>query len=715
MIAKALSAATSVSALALTGLLAGSLALPAAVSAQDPGAEFVTFEDIASDPSSGLAYDRVPSASNDVFDAIKLDPPYDAEKRVATPMKARGAPGVAVLDYDNDGDLDIYVTNGPVRANSLFSSQLKETGGLTFVDVGAASGAGLESEDSTGVCFGDIDNDGDHDLYVLSNGAPNRLLRNFGGIFEDITESAGVGGGDLNPAGCSMGDVNGDGYLDIAVANTFDWDNFQGIFSPFEFNQHNQLFVNLGEAASGRAFSDESAAAGLENLAGFPPANAGSAGLTWALALVDYDVDGDVDLFFADDQGGVPPTAGGGVDRGLVHLLSNDGDGQFTDISVEAGTNQWGSWMGFAFGDYDCSGTLDTFITNFGDYQPVGNLEPGTQASRWFLQRGDGTFSDPGVGDLISAPFGWGASTLDYDNDGDADIVFHGGHDVGPGVELSNPGVLLENQGCSANFTWDQEAFANSADHLRRVVHGTAVGDLDQDGDVDIVSVANFDIQPELDLLTHSPLGNSPFDNIAALIFTFEPDAFGDLTWNGNVYPNGSLAVELNQGGNESPSIAVRTVGGKGLTLFGKSNRDGIGATVSLRVPGEIPQLRPVIGGSSYASQDALEAHFGLGDASGGTVEVTWPGGTVNRLYNVTAGERITFPEIPCSFSQPQSYRTYLGCVTRALDSYKDAGIITQGEFVRFLMSALRAFDKNESPNCSASEPRGLIDLLLDP
>lgn len=670
----------------------------------------VQFLDIAAGDNAGITYRRVPSASNAAFDALKQSgAPYDQEARLATPMKARGAPGVALLDYDGDGDLDIFVTNGPGVPNSLYSNQLEETGAVSFVDVASVAGVGAEEDDSTGVCFGDLDNDGDHDIYLLTNSAPNRLFENRGGgRFQDITAQSGAGGGALNPSGCSMGDVDNDGLLDIAVGNTFtDWTHFRGIFEAFALNQHNQLFLNQG----GGSFVDASADSGIENLAGFPPEEAGSAGITWALALVDYDLDGDLDLITADDQGGVPRTTEGGVDRGMIHLFQNDGSGHFTDVSVEAGTAVAGAWMGLAFGDFDCNRQMDFFASNFGDYMPVGLPQPGREPSRWFLQQSGGSFLDSGAGDLVTTPFGWGTSTLDYDNDGDIDIISHGGHDVGPGIELSNAGVLLQNQGCSGGFIWDEAALAGSTDHQRRVVHGVAVGDLDRNGFVDVVTVSNLDIQPELPLTSHRPLG-SPFDSSAAFISTFEPDDTGQPVWNGNVYPNGTLSVELNGGGNGNDSVSVRLVGSKGLTRNGRVNRDGIGAVVKF-MPRPTGQqvLRPVVGGASYASQDSLEAHFGAGSQEGGHLEILWPGGVRNRLFNVRAGEAVVFPEIPCSFEGDLAFRPYLACVVQALDDFVAAEVINGGLRMRLLMSALRSFPKNSSPNCRADGGRRAKDF----
>jgi hypothetical protein len=662
----------------------------------------VTFEDVAAGDGAGISYRRVPSENNAIFDAIKNDPPYTPEKREATPIKARGAPGVAIFDYDNDGDLDLYATNGPGAANSLYSNQLEETGEVTFVDVAAAAGVGAEDQDSTGVCFGDIDNDGDHDLLVVSHNAPDRLFENDGdGTFTDITASSGIAASGVHvSSGCSMGDVDNDGLLDISIANTYDnWSHFRGVLVvPYALNQHNQLLLNAG----GNTFVDVSETSGIRDLAGFAPEGAGAAGLTWAIAMADVDLDGDIDILNADDQGGIPPPATGGVDRGILHVLVNDGTGSFTDRAVEMGTDKWGSWMGLTFGDFNCDRRMDFFATNFGDYAPVGEQVAGEETSRWFLGQEDGTFADPNVGDLVTDPFGWGASAVDYDNDGDLDVIYHGNHDVGPGIEASNPGVILANPFCTAEFERDAVALAGSTDHNRRTVHGMAVGDLDRNGFDDVVSVSNLDIPVSIPLLPHAPLG-SPFDQDTAFLYNFEPDPVtGELVWNGNVYDDGTLSVELSSGGNGNNSLSVRTVGTVGITRKGRVNRDGIGAVVSFRPLGGRWTMRPVVGGSSYASQDALELTFGMGAAERAVVEVLWPGGVRNRLYYVRAGSRLTFPEIPCSYDDDSwNLHEYLYCVTTALDELVDAGVLSRGERVSYLLSALRARRDTLGPACA--------------
>ncbi|NJL26740.1 MAG: VCBS repeat-containing protein [Thermoanaerobaculia bacterium] len=387
----------------------------------------VRFHDVAAEPGSGIGFERVPSARDAIFDALKQEPffifPDDAAR---APHKPRGAPGVAIFDYDRDGDLDLYVTNGPGAANALYANQLAQTGRLGFVDVAVAAGVAASDQDSSGVCFGDIDNDGDHDLMVLGSIEPNRLFENRGdGTFRDITQTAGVGGGELSSSSCAMGDVDGDGRLDLFVANTHtSWVNQFGIVIPFVFNEHNQLYLNTG----GNVFRDVSDSSGIENQAGFPAENAGAASLTWAVAIVDYDLDGDADILTFDDQGVVPHPSIGGLNYGIIHLFDNDGSGAFTDRTVEADLDHPGNWMGVSFGDFDCNGRLDFFATNVGDYPgAVGPAAPypvGTLSSKWYLQQAGGSFVDPGLGALKATVFGWGTSAFDYDNDGDTDVFF---------------------------------------------------------------------------------------------------------------------------------------------------------------------------------------------------------------------------------------------------------------------------------------------------
>jgi hypothetical protein len=654
----------------------------------------VTLHDIARDPGTGLEYARTASPREAKFQEITQRPIYRVPTDIFdTPLKGWGAPGVALLDYDGDGDLDIYVTNGPGTPNSLFENFLAQEGTVRFVDVGETSGAALVAHESDGVCFGDLDNDGDPDLVVLGIEDSNRLLENVGGAFVDITDAAGdFGTAVRNSTSCSMGDVDGDGLLDIAVANTFaDFSQQGAIFvEPFAQNQHNQLFHNQG----GLSFVDVSETSGLLALGGIPE---GAATITWGIAFADIDHDGDIDLVHADDQAAYPPAVLGGIDRGYLQVFVNDGTGHFENKTLEAGTDSPGQWMGLTYGDFDCNGALDIFGANLGDYMKTNLMDGyplGASATRHFLGHGDGTFDDPGVGDLLTASvFSWGNSSLDVDNDGDLDVIYHGGLEVGPFVEATNPGVLLENTGtCTARFRWNQGAITE--DHRLRTVQGVAVGDVDGDGFPDVVSVSSFDTRSEDMLTPYAVRYDSPFDGpVACFVPTFAPtDTPGELTWTGIEFDPGSLSVELNSGGNGNRSVTLELVGSVGLAEGGKSNRNAIGALVSV-TPGAGPTFtRPVLGGSSYASQDALVQTYGVGTSYFTTVEVLWPGGTVNRLYGVRPGERLTLPEIPCSVDGEFPNRgEYLACVKGAVDELETAGVIDRAEGVRLTISALLA------------------------
>ncbi len=667
----------------------GGAGVPAAA---DDGAG-VTFHDLAADEASGIDYRRAPSATNAIFERIKAEPLYTMPLIIATPEKPRGSPGVALLDFDGDGDLDLYVTNGPGAANSLYANRLEETGALRFEDVAAAAGVAATDQDSTGVCFGDLDNDGDPDLVVLGRSEPNRLFENLGdGTFRDATAVSRLGESDLGHTACSVGDVDGDGLLDLAVANSYDWSRRTAtLVEPWEHNHPNLLFVNEG----GLRFRDASASSGIRNLTGFQPPRDGAATITWALALVDYDQDGDLDLLQADDQGGLlPPKA---ASRGLIQVLNNDGTGRFTAVTGRAGTDLPGtSWMGLAFADFDCDGHMDFFATNMGDYvfSAVGfPFTRGQLSSRAFLGTSAGGFVDAGPGRLRATPFGWAVMAPDLENDGDPDVVFFGGLDGAlHTITADNPGAVLLNPGCSAQFEADLDALA--VDHARRNVHGGATGDLNRDGFPDLVTASAFDIPKEVPLKRYPVDYDSPFDATAWYVEAFSPAAGGTFTWNGIELPDGGLAVEINDG-NDNGWVEVRTLGTVGLLPDGQVNRDGVGAVIRVTPEGGRTTLRPVTGGSGFASQDALAQLFGLGRAQTATVEVLWPGGTVNRLHSVRAGERIVFPEIPCDPRNPSlDRRKYRSCVAGALEALEERGLLSRSLADRFRASALRAREK---------------------
>jgi hypothetical protein len=667
----------------------------------------VTFTNISTQPGSGITYQRVTSpdrqADRDQIASQSYTLAVFPTITPESPQKWHGAPGVAVFDFDNDGDLDLFATNGPGANNSLYSNQLVETSQLSFVDVGAAAGVGLQDEDNSGVCFGDIDNDGDKDLYVLGSGFSNHLFENNGdGTFTDITPSAGVAG---DPtwfyAGCSMGDVNGDGLLDIVVGTTYHpWTHRHPVFTPgvIPGTEPDYLFLNTGN----NVFADVSVSSGIRNLLGIA---VNGETVTWGIAMVDIDQDGDLDIMNAEDNGP------GATNRGWMRMLKNDGTGHFTDETVNVGLNVVGGFMGFAYADLNCDGTLDFFVTDTGSY-----LTPG-RASRWYLQNANGTFTDPGLGGFGGTPFGWGVSALDYDNDGDTDIFYDGKVDMVRIIDLDNPGVIFRNSGnCTANLTYDgyrpppQAPGAILGDHRPRVVEGVAIGDLNNDGFDDLLTVSGFDVTPFNFFPfvgTVNPFPRSPvFDSIARVEIGFFIFTFPILTWVDPIINNGSLWVEINSGGNGNSSAQFTLLGTKGLVgnphATGKVNRDGIGAVIRFTPDGGKTSIRPVLGGASYASQDSLTATMGLGTAAKGTLDVRWPGGVRNRLYDVAAGEKLRVPEIPCDFANFQPTLPgngnagrlgYQKCVKESLKDLTQKNVISQSLADRLDASALRAYD----------------------
>jgi len=646
----------------------------------------ITFSDVAADGGAGISYRRTASDRYAVIEGYLSAGQMAADVVPVSPLKSRGAPGVALLDYDRDGYLDIYVTNGPGQANSLYQNQFATTGIVEFVDRAVAAGVAATASDGTGTCFGDIDNDGDEDLLVLAYNAAHSLYENQGdGTFADISAASGLSYDD-GAMSCAMGDVNGDGLLDIAIANTPNLDVLLAfVAEPFALNVHNQLFLNTG----GNRYRDISATSGMQTLAGVP---AGEATISWAVSIVDIDLDGDQDIVLADDQAAVPNAAQGGVDRGFIQVLENDGAANFT-ARAASGT---GLWMGLSINDLNCDGYLDIFGSNFGDYSLI-SFDPayqlGDAASRWILGQADGSFSDPGVGGLVSTPFGWGASTFDYDNDGDPDLLFHGGMDLVTVVDQTNAGALLRNDDCSALFTRDTHALAHSTDHGKRTVQGTAVGDLNNDGFVDVVTVSNGDVPDGAPAVAYPLSYGSVFDADANFTPLFSPVDASTLAWTGVETEEGTLTVEINSASNGNRWAAFDLIGSVGIIAGASVNRDGIGAVVSFTPNRGDTAKQAVQGGTSYASQDSLTANFGMGHSRVGTVEVLWPGGVRNRLYNVRAGERLVLPEIPCSFdAQWPSLAAYRRCVRDAVAALVNADIINAHEGARLRASASRGY-----------------------
>ncbi len=655
----------------------------------------IVFSNIADNNNSGISFERVRSksfAKMQKFRNLSLTTPQTFTDLFDMPHQSHGLPGVAIFDFDKDGDLDIYITNGPGASNSLYSSQLNESGLLNFIDVGDAAGVGAKNQDSTGVCYGDIDNDGDHDLFVLGRNQPNVLFINQGDGHFNVTDTDELGGGNLSSVSCAMGDVNGDGLLDITVGNGVDLNTYSACFvEAFSKNQPNQLYINQG----GNHFADVSDSSGIRNQAGIPE---GSAGYTWSSAMIDINKDGHTDIVYADEQCGIPTTVNGGVDRGYIHVMLNDGTGHFNDKPLIINDQSASAWMGLAFGDLNCDGNFDIVASNAGDYgfpSFGGAYQLGDMTTRWFLGKGNGEFTDPGVGDLTSGVFAWGVGIFDYDNDADPDMIWQGGLDLNYQIWADNPGVILENQGCNAKFTWDKKAL--STNYTRRNPKGLALGDLNQDGFVDFVTASNFIIPEHIPLQKSPAVYNSAFDDTSFYLPVFDMPAANQFVWNGIDLDLGTATIEINSADNNNGWVSVSLIGSKGIANKGRVNRDALGAVLSFTVEKGSTVMASVPSGSSFASQHSLETIFGLGSADSGTVDVIWPGGTKNRLYNAKNKEHLIFPEIPCSYDGDwDGAGDYMRCVSYSLFELKREGVIKGRLAKRYLFSAARAYYEHQ-------------------
>lgn len=697
----------------------------------------VSFTDVAANRGAGIDYQNNPTPRDAVAEAAYREASIDwAAFNSDIPTMSRMG-GVALFDYDGDGYLDIVVTNATTGAIVLYHNE-RASGPLAFRDVTAEAGLRFPGW-AAGVAFADIDNDGWDDLLVLGDNAPNHLFLNRGdGTFADISAESGLADDERPHTTASFGDINGDGLVDLVIANSmtrgslhtcFNWDP-----SPPDVAA-NQLFVNVGD---GR-FVEITEGSGIDATAGFQsydPATGqivprpdldGLRTLSWSAAMVDYDLDGKIDVIFSNDQCNAPiarwgaslPPSAPAVDRGFLQVFKGDGEGGFANRTVAAGTNHAGDWMGLAFADFNADGNMDVFATNFGDYtfpqQGVTAYRRGDMATRAFFgqKSGDGAFrfSDPGPGDLGATTFGWGTAAFDYDNDGLTDVVYMGGLDLGLIIDRSNPGTVLHNRGGSGQFDRDLAAYPPTDARLRRNVYGLAVGDLDNDGFTDVVSVGTFTLPASAPALPYSVQGPSQADATARwfdrLVPTLDPSlppqqqVWAPNPRSGLPYEAGDLAVERNSGDNGNHWVKVRLLGTKGHG--GRVNRDGIGAVVKLTPREGKTAMLPVVSGSSFLSQNSLILGFGLGQATRGTLEVLWPGGVKNRLYDVpqgvAGGRPLVMPEIPFSFDDPKmTRRQYERRVEEHLEDLAEDALISPAHARWCLRSALRAFDEAHEP-----------------
>ena len=490
--------------------------------------------------------------------------------------------GLVLFDYDNDGDVDIYLLNGaplkgtPTPDRPPRDALYRNDGGWRFTDVTATSGL-CDTGHGLAAVAGDYDADGDLDVYVANFG-PNKLYRNNGeGTFTDVTSQAGVGDGPRVGAGVNWLDIDADGDLDLFVGRYVDFTYERHV--PNVINGHptyagprpyprmpNALYRNNGDGT----FTDVSVESGI----------AASLGAGMGTVCGDFDNDGDADICVANDMY-------------ENFLFVNDGRGRFSENALAAGLacdvngDIMGN-MGVACGDYNNDGLLDLYITNYQEQMAV-----------LYKNLGDGLFEDvslltgAGAGSVHNVK--WGCGFADFDNDGWRDIYVAVGHlqdNVGLWDDRSEyfaANVLLVNTG-DGKFVNVSDS-AGDGMKVKLSSRGAGFDDLDNDGDIDVV-VSNIRREPTI-LRNDSP---------------------DQGRW---------LQVDLR----------------------GKKNRFGIGARVSV-VAGDLTLIDEVHSGQGYQSDYGHRLYFGLGKRDRiDRVEVRWPGGAKETFDVAGVNRRVTLTE----------------------------------------------------------------------
>ncbi len=503
--------------------------------------------------------------------------------------------GVALLDYDNDGDLDVYLLQGdllgPVtarergqpprkRGHRLFRNELAQTGTLHFTDVTEEAGIGHVGY-GMGVATGDYDNDGYIDLYVTHFG-PNVLYHNNGnGTFTDVTREAGVN--DVRwSTGAAFLDYDRDGDLDLFVLNYVDF-TVQGnraCYAPTGERDYctpkayqgvpDRLFRNEG----GGRFRDVSSAAGISRAYG------PGLGVTCA----DFNDDGWVDVYVANDT--------------AANLLwINERDGTFREAALESGAaySEDGvpkAGMGVSAGDYDGDGDEDIVVLNLT-----------AEGATLFRNLSGAGFEDvtlmSGLRRFTLPYTGFGVEWFDYDNDGWLDLFMANGAVTimeelrGSPYPFHQRNLLVRNLGGQAGWFEDVSPAAGAAFQLSEVSRGAAFGDIDNDGDIDIVQTNN----------------------------------------------SGPVRLLRNEVGNRRNWLAVELEGVR-------CNRQGLQARVAVLRRGQAPLWRRRHTDSSYCSASDPRVHFGLGHGAAEAVAVVWPDGArelfagppVNSLVRLRQG-----------------------------------------------------------------------------
>ena len=488
--------------------------------------------------------------------------------------------GGLFLDFDNDGWLDVFLVDGgsfadPAVARRARHRLYRNRRDGTFEDVTDASNI-RHRDYGMGACAGDVDNDGLVDLYITNVG-PNLLYRNTGGGRFVEVPSAGGAGSALWSTSCAFADIDRDGDLDLFVTNYVDTaraeNDFCGFAGPPAVRDYchplvyaplpNVLYRNTGSGT----FQDISMQAGIAPYRGN--------GL--GVAVSDVDDDGWPDVLVANDS---TPN----------FLFRNDRQGSFTEIAGLAGVavasdGKPRAGMGTAFGDFSGNGHLGLVVTNHE-----------TEMHSLFLNLGGRLFSDvtvpSGVGPATRPYVGFGVVFFDYDNDTRLDLAIVNGNVMANVAQVRSRGTLAQRKlllrSAGERFV-DATKQAGPGFALEGVGRALAAGDVDNDGDLDLLVTNNGD------------------------------------------RPN----LLLNDGGNAANAVLVQAVGTT-------SNRDGIGSRLTLTAGG-LRQLREVQSGSSYLAQNDLRAHFGLGRAeSAERLEIRWPDGSTEVVEDLPANHRVT-------------------------------------------------------------------------
>jgi len=490
--------------------------------------------------------------------------------------------GCVFLDVDNDGWQDIFFVNSknwPGRQGApSYSALYRNNHNGTFTDITKQAGLAVEMY-GIGASAADYDNDGNVDLYVTAVGA-NHLFRNLGnGRFEDVTAKAGVGDPGFSTSAMWF-DYDKDGKLDLVVANYVEWSLEKDLFCSLDGKaksyctpetykgQSATLYHNLG---SGR-FENVTRKAGLYD----PSAK------SLGLVMIDYDNDGWPDLFVANDT---QPNK----------LYHNKKNGTFEDVATTAGvafsdSGAARAGMGADAADFDGSGRPGLVIGNFSN-----------EMIALYANQGNGLFIDEapsnaiGKGSLLTLTFA--CFFFDADLDGLPDVFASDGHvaddinRVQQKITYAEPPHLFRNMG----GTRFEEITSTAGPAMTQAVvgRGAAYGDYDNDGDLDLVVMAN----------------------------------------------NGPARLLRNDGGNRNHMLRVKTIGTR-------SNRDGIGARVTVTLDNGQKRWAVVKSGSSYASQSELPLTFGLGTATKvKDVEIAWPSGQIDHVPGANAGRTLTIQE----------------------------------------------------------------------